>query len=274
MTTPPEYRPFVKAHGLGNDFVIFDAREEPLSLTPDQIRLIGDRRRGVGFDQMVVLEKSDTADCLMLFYNSDGTTAGACGNATRCVADMMMRETGRSETRVSTRERPVEGWRSEHGVTVNMGRPLRGWQEIPLQSEQDTNAVDFELGPLANPVAVNMGNPHAVFFVEDAETIDLETLGPKVEYHPMFPNRVNCSVVSLLGDNHLRLRVWERGAGITLACGTAACATIVAAHTRGLTGRSAQMDLNGGSLFMTWQDDDTILMEGPVSYSFKGAFPL
>ena len=262
---------FKKMHGLGNDFVVIDGREENPNLTPDQLRAIGDRHRGVGYDQLVVLEPDTDADVFMRIYNSDGTEAEACGNATRCVAHLTMAETGKDKIVIETVAGLLKGHQQDDGIVViNMGTPRMGWQDIPLAEEQDTEHVGIAAGPLSDPVAVNMGNPHLVFFVEDAEAIDLEKWGPVLEHDPLLPNKANISIASVNSDGSLRLRVWERGVGITLACGSAACATIVAAFLRGLTKRKATLHLNGGPLYMEWQEDGTVLMGGAIAYSFEG----
>ncbi|MBE7636301.1 diaminopimelate epimerase [Sneathiella sp. P13V-1] len=262
---------FKKMHGLGNDFVVIDGRDKNPNLTPDQLRAIGDRHRGVGYDQLVVLEPDTDADVFMRIYNSDGTEAEACGNATRCVAHLTMAETGKDKIVIETVAGLLNGHQQDDGIVViNMGTPRMGWQDIPLAKEQDTEHVGIAAGPLSDPVAVNMGNPHLVFFVDDAEAIDLEKWGPVLEHDPMLPNKANISVASVNSDGSLRLRVWERGVGITLACGSAACATIVAAFLRGLTKRKATLHLNGGPLYMEWQEDGTVLMGGAIAYSFDG----
>ena len=266
-----EQIPFKKMHGLGNDFVIIDGRDENPNLTPDQLRAIGDRHRGVGYDQLVVLEPDTEADVFMRIYNSDGTEAEACGNATRCVAHLTMAETGKEKIVIETVAGLLKGEQTSDGIVViNMGSPRMGWQDIPLSQEEDTEHVNMSAGPLADPVAVNMGNPHMVFFVDDAESIELEKWGPVLEHDPLLPAKANISVASLNADGSLRLRVWERGVGITLACGSAACATIVAAFLRGHTKRKATLHLNGGPLYMEWQEDGTVLMGGAIAYSYDG----
>ncbi len=266
-----EQLPFIKMHGLGNDFVIIDGREHLPDLSPDALRAIGDRHRGVGYDQLVVLEPTTKADVFMRIYNSDGTEAEACGNATRCVAHLMMEEFSKEEIIIETVAGLLTGTRGDAGkVVINMGQPKTDWQEIPLASKQDTLHVGLSAGPLSDPVAVNMGNPHIVFFVEDAETVDLEKWGPILEHDPLLPRKANISVASLTNKNTLRLRVWERGVGITLACGSAACATIVAATKRGLVDGQAQVFLNGGPLDMSWEKNGDVLMGGAIAFSFAG----
>ncbi len=270
---------FLKMHGLGNDFVVLDARDGRLQLDAAAVRRIGDRRRGVGFDQLLVLEPAQdaTADLFMRIYNPDGSESGACGNGTRCVAALAMDRSGRDSVVIETRRGLLkamagEDWR----VSVDMGEALTGWRGIPLAEERDTLSLeDVESGPLRDPVAVGMGNPHCVFFVEDADAVDLETLGPTIEHHPLFPERTNVEVASVTGPDRLRLRVWERGVGITLACGSGACATAVAAARRGLTGRKVVLDLDGGPLEIDWREaDGHVVMTGPVATSFAGEVTL
>lgn len=260
---------FVKMHGLGNDFVIIDGRAAPLALSPDKIRAIGDRRRGVGFDQLIILEPSNGTDVFMRIYNPDGSESGACGNATRCVADMVMRENARDELVIETVSGHLHCTRGDRpgDITVDMGAPRLEWSEIPVSEQCDTIHLPLE----GDPLGVSMGNPHCVFFCEDAEGIAVDKLGPKVEHNPFFPERTNVEYVGVLGPNHLRMRVWERGAGITQACGTGACAAAVAAIRRGLTGRNVRVTLDGGDLFIEWREaDGHVLMTGPVAYVFEG----
>lgn len=273
MNTQAAVRDFVKMHGLGNDFVVFDARTVPLALTPDQARFIADRHLGIGCDQIITILPSHKADAFMRIQNADGSEVGACGNATRCVASLLMAEAGTLRVSIETEAGllrcELEAVQEEL-VSVDMGAPRLDWRDIPLSREADTLSVDFVAGPLNGPCCVNVGNPHAVFFVDDAEAIDLAQWGPRIETDPLFPERVNVSVAQVLPDDEIRLRVWERGAGITQACGTAACATAVAAMRRGLTGRDVIVRLDGGPLEITWGDDDRIIMRGPVATSFNG----
>ena len=247
----PPGRPFIKMHGLGNDFVVVDARREAFALDAATARAIANRHTGVGCDQLIVIEpaKAGIADAFMRIVNADGGEVGACGNATRCVADLLMRETGRDRAVIQTATGLLDTERAPgERVTVDMGPARLDWRDIPLARACDTNHVPLALGPLADPVAVNMGNPHAVFFVPDAAAIDLASLGPVLEHHTLFPERANIGVAQLLGPGRLRLRVWERGAGITLACGSGACAALVAASRRGLVARKATVVADGGEL--------------------------
>ncbi|GAB6051327.1 diaminopimelate epimerase [Magnetospira thiophila] len=266
-------RAFIKMHGLGNDFVIFDAQRDPLSLSPEAVRLIADRHLGVGCDQVVVMEPPTdrTSDVFMRLYNADGGQVEACGNAARCVAALAMREFGGDRIIIATIAGQLEAHDAGDGlITVDMGLARLDWTQIPLAEQRETLHLNLDIGPLNDPVAVSMGNPHAVFFVADAESVDLPTFGPQVENHPLFPLRTNVEAVQVLGPERLRMRVWERGVGITQACGTGACASLVAAHRRGLVGRRAEVELDGGLLDIEWRDDGRVLMTGPVAASFSG----
>lgn len=269
--------PFIKMHGLGNDFVILDGRDRAVTLAPAQVRAIADRRTGVGFDQLITLEPSKAGNVFMRIHNPDASEAGACGNATRCVAELLMREQGsRKPVVIETLAGLLEASDAGGGlIAVDMGPARLGWQEIPLASEADTLHVDVSAGPasapvLSDPVCVNMGNPHAVFFTADADAIPLATVGPLLEHHPMFPERANISVAQVIDRTHIRLRVWERAAGITSACGSAACATGVAAMRRGLTDRIVDIRLDGGRLGIEWRADGHVVMTGPIAESFRG----
>lgn len=280
---PARSRPFTKMHGLGNDFVVVDARERAFPLDEAKARAIADRRTGIGCDQLLILEKPGggrgLADVFMRIRNNDGGEVSACGNGARCVADYVMRETGRDaiviETAAGMLDASVapDGPLGERRVTVDMGPAKLDWREIPLAEPQDTNRLALTLGPLKDPVAVSMGNPHAVFFVDNAEAVDVAGLGPVLERHSLFPERANIEVVQVLSPERLRMRVWERGVGITQACGTGACAVVVAAARRGLTGRHATVVLDGGELDIEWLQDGHVLMTGPVAVSFTGELP-
>lgn len=256
----------MKMHGLGNDFVVIDSRGRDAVTTPALARALGDRNRGVGFDQLAEIRDAVGADFTLDFWNSDGSRAGACGNATRCVSDYVMRGAGKDAVTLLTQRGALHALRRADGlVSVNMGHPQRDWAEVPLSQAVDTLHL-----PLAgDPVAVGMGNPHCVFFVPDAGAVDLAAVGPKWEHDPLFPQRTNVEFASVTAPDHLRLRVWERGAGITLACGSGACATAVAAHLRGLTGRRVLIDADGGTLEIDWREDG-VWMTGPVAHVFDG----
>jgi diaminopimelate epimerase len=261
---------FHKMQGLGNDFVILDRRSGKLSLSPAQIRRVADRRLGVGCDQILCLEASERADVFMRVYNADGSEVGACGNGTRAVARLIMEERSTRRAAIETAAGVLTVTVSVQGYTVDMGRPRFGWDEIPLTRPMDTLALDLESGPLAQPVGVNLGNPHAIFFVEDAEAVPLAELGPLLETDPLFPERANIGVAEVRSRRSIRLRVWERGAGLTAACGSGACAALVAAVRRDLTERAAEVRLDGGPLKIAWTEADRVLMTGPAAHSFKG----
>lgn len=258
--------PFMKMHGAGNDFLVIDSRGREAVTTPELARALGDRNRGVGFDQLAEIRDSDSADFALDFWNNDGSRAGACGNATRCVSDYMMRQLGRDDVTLVTARGSLRALRRADGlVSVNMGQPQRDWAEVPLSHQADT----LHLPLPGDPAAIGMGNPHCVFFVPDAEAVDVAGEGARFETDPLFPQKTNVEFAGLIAPDHLRMRVWERGAGITLACGSGACATAVAAHLRGLTGRRVVLDLDGGQLEIDWREDG-VWMAGPVAHVFDG----
>jgi len=267
-------RPFIKMHGLGNDFVVIDARTHALTLTGEQAAAICDRHTGVGCDQLLILETpaDGRADLFLRIYNPDGSESGACGNGTRCVAHVVMTERGVDRLRIETRAGVLPAIRRDDGlIAVDMGPARFKWDEIPLSRAEDTDRLPLAVGDLREPVAVNMGNPHAVFFVKDVNGIDLAEIGLGLEYHHLFPERANIEIAQALGPNRLRLRVWERGVGITRACGSGACAATVAAARRGLiAGRHAVVVLDGGELEIEWREDGHVIMAGPVAMSFSG----
>lgn len=265
-TDIPSGLTFMKMHGAGNDFVVIDSRGRAAVVTPALARALGDRNRGVGFDQLAEIRDAEGADFALDFWNGDGSQAAACGNATRCVSDFVMRGARvQSVDLVTTRGRLVARRLADGQVSVNMGAPQQDWAEVPLSGPADM----LHLPLTGDPVAVGMGNPHCVFFVPDAEAVDLARLGPRFEHDPLFPQKTNVEFASVIGPDHLRMRVWERGAGITLACGSGACATAVAANLRGLTGRHVTLDLDGGVLEIDWRDDG-VWMTGPVAHVFDG----
>ena len=265
--------PFIKMHGLGNDFVVIDGRVRPVALDDVWVRAVSDRRTGVGCDQLVLIETTEKADVRLSLRNADGGVTEACGNATRCIAGLVMAETGRRTVTIETDAGLLPCTDAGDGrITVDMGVARTDWRDIPLAREADTLAI--ALGdPAPGPaVGVNVGNPHAVFFVDDAEAVDLARIGPALEHDAMFPERVNVEVAEVRGTDNIRMRVWERGTGITRACGTGACATLVAAARRGLTGREADVVVDGGTLHIAWREDGHVLMTGPWSTSFAGEF--
>ncbi|WP_170459614.1 diaminopimelate epimerase [Ruegeria arenilitoris] len=257
--------PFMKMHGLGNDFVIVDARAHPVQITPALARGIGHRQFGVGFDQLAVI-KNGESDAHLVFYNADGSISATCGNATRCIARFLMQESGKSELTLTTSHGTLQARDAGDGLTsVNMGHPQLDWADIPLAEEVDTLELPIEGGP----VATGMGNPHCTFFVEDAEAIPLAEFGARYEHHPLYPQRTNVQVAQIIGPDHIRMRVWERGVGITLASGSSSCATAVAAARRGLTGRKVRIELDGGTIWIDWREDG-VWMTGPTCHVFSG----
>lgn len=271
------HTPFRKMHGTGNDFVVLDARKQALVLTAEQAARLSHRHFGIGCDQLIVLHPSSTADVRMQIFNADGSEISTCGNATRCVADLLMRESGKNQARIETKAGIRTGARGEDGaVVVNMGAPRSAWQEIPMSESRNTLHLGLQEGLLMDPVAVNMGNPHLLFFVHDLAHIKMAEWGPKLEHHPLFPERTNVSAVQVLEPGHVRMATWERGTGLTMACGSAACAAVVAGVRRELCARQVQVDVPGGMLAITWQPGDSgeVLMSGPVVHVFEGAISL
>ena len=267
--------PFVKMHGCGNDFVILDARAAALGtnpgMSPARAAALADRHVGIGCDQLVVVEHAQAAGAFMRIYNADGSEAGACGNATRCVASLLMRESGRNDVIVRTIAGDLPATRYLEGlIEVDMGRVGLDWRDIPLVRPMDTLRLDLA----GEPAAASMGNPHATFFVAELDEAAIAALGPKLEHDPIFPRRANIGFAQIIDPAAMRLKVWERGAGLTLACGSGACAALVNAHRRGLTDRRAKVILDGGTLDITWRDDGHVLMAGPVATAFSGQVTL
>ena len=262
-------RSFHKMHGLGNDFALFDARESPLPMTPALARAIGDRATGIGCDQIIILEPSTTADLAMRIWNADGSEVEACGNATRCVPTLLG-----AHVRVETKGGLLDALPTDDGASVDMGTPRFDWDAIPLAYAMDTADMPVGWEALDHPMAVNVGNPHIIFFVEDVDAVPLDRLGPLIENDPLFPERVNVTVAHVSGPNHLKARTWERGAGLTRACGTAACATGVAAIRRGLVKGPVRIALPGGALDIDWAPGGTIRMTGPATYVYRGEIDL
>lgn len=260
----------MKMHGLGNDFVVVDERGITPRVDAAIAVAIADRHRGVGFDQLAVLSDTAEADVRLTFWNSDGSLAGACGNATRCIARYLMDQSGATTLTLQTERGILQAQDAGDGLTsVNMGQPQLDWQDVPLAHEMDT----LELPIDGAPTATGMGNPHCTFFVADAEAVDLAAQGAEIEHHPLYPQRTNVQFASILGPDHLRMRVWERGVGVTLASGSSSCATAVAAARRGLTGRSVRIDLDGGTLHVDWRNDG-VWMTGPTAHVFDGVWRL
>ncbi|WP_029060740.1 diaminopimelate epimerase [Labrenzia sp. DG1229] len=279
-----ETRPFLKMNGLGNDFVVWDAREQPLRLSSDVIARLGDRESGIGFDQMITVERSSLGvDAFMRIHNQNGGEVSACGNATRCIGRLLMEEIGKDLVTIETGAGLLHAFDSPglRNVTVDMGPPRIRWDEIPLAEEfADTRAIELQIGPIDDPVlhtpaAVNMGNPHAIFWVDDVEGYELERFGPLLELHPIFPEGANISLAHVFEEDQIRLKVWERGVGLTLACGTAACAVGVAAARDTKTSRRTTVHLPGGPIGIEWREsDDHVLMTGLTEIEFEGEVDL
>ena len=270
---------YAKMNGLGNEILVVDLRAEPLKLTPEMVRAIAAQSR-THFDQMMVLlpARVHGADAAVRIYNNDGSISGACGNGTRCIAAMVMQETGKASATFETASGMLNAWDAGDGlITVDMGAPDFDWQTIPLAEEfRDTRAIELQIGPIDDPIlhspsALSMGNPHAIFWVDDVEAYDLSRIGPMLENHPVFPERANISLAHVTGRDAITLKVWERGAGQTRACGSAACAAAVAAARKKLTDRIVTVTLPGGPLVIEWrQDNDHVLMTGPWELEYEG----
>ncbi len=265
--------PFIKMDGLGNDFMIIDGRTQPVNLTAAQIAKFGNRKTGVGFDQLFIITTTQNADAKMLIYNADGSPAGACGNGTRCIAKLLFSQGAKAPLKLEAPDGKILTAYEGDLITVDMGRPALDWQNIPLSKDCDTLKLPLSIDGLKEPVAVSMGNPHAVFFVDDIASVDPAVTGPKVESDKLFPQKTNVEFAQVLADDKIRMRVWERGAGITMACGSGACATLVAAARRALIkGNKAQIIMDGGILTIEWRAEDKhVLMTGPTNMAFEGA---
>lgn len=270
-------RPFVKMNGAGNDFVVIDALARPFTPSEDQVRALADRHTGEGFDQLIAMEPSDTADAFMRVWNADGAMVQTCGNALRCVGWLLMEAKGVDRVVIDTAAGPTTATRAgDHRVTVDMGAPRLNWNQVPLAEAMDTRGIELQVGPIDAPVlhtpgAVSMGNPHVVFFTDRQDDGFVTGSGSLVEHHPLFPEGVNVGFAKVLDRSHIRLRVWERGAGLTKACGTGACAAQVAAVRRGLTERKATVVVDGGELVIDWDEaSGHVLMTGPVEIERTG----
>jgi diaminopimelate epimerase len=264
---------FRKMHGAGNDFIVVDARAETLMLPPARIAALANRRTGIGCDQFITLERPGpgvAADVFMRIHNPDGGEAGACGNATRCVASLLAAETGRRELAIATISGVLPATVGAHAITVDMGQPLFGWRDIPLAAEADTLRLPVQ----GTPAACSMGNPHATLFVDDIDAAPVAALGAALERDPIFPQRANIGFAQILNPETIRLRVWERAAGLTLACGSGACAALVNAARRGLAARRAELRLDGGTLQIEWRGDNHVLMTGPAVLAYDGEVDL
>lgn len=262
-------RPFFKMHGLGNDFLVLDARDQPVALTAAQVRALANRHTGIGFDQLILIEPSQTADVRLRFWNSDGGEVAACGNGSRAAAALLG-----GQQRIETGGGLLASDAVPGGAAVDMGCPRFGWQDVPLAYAMDTASLPLAWGDLAHPVALSVGNPHAVFFVNDAGAVPLDSIGPEIEHDPVFPERVNVGIAQVVARDHLILRVWERGAGATLACGTGAVAAVAAAQLRGLVDRAVTVSLPGGDLRVERREDGHLLLSGPAVVAFTGLVDL
>jgi diaminopimelate epimerase len=270
-------RPFVKMNGLGNEIVVVDMRRDAAAITATDARAAA---RGVPYDQLMALlsPRVPGIDAAVRIYNNDGSESGACGNGMRCIADLLLRETGKDAVTFETGAGLINCWKAGDRITVDMGRPRFAWNEIPLAEEfRDTRAIELQIGPIDAPIlhspsVVNMGNPHAIFWVDDVEAYDLARVGSLLEHHPIFPERANITLAQVVSRERLIIRTWERGAGLTRACGSAACAAAVSAARTKRTGRNVTVTLPGGDLAVEWRDDDRVLMTGPVAYEFEGRF--
>ena len=270
-------RPFLKMNGLGNDFVVVEARSAPFAPTPADVRAIANRQTGVGCDQLISIERSTAADARARFWNADGEEIDACGNGARCVGWLMMQASGQDEVTIQTGAGVLHARRAgERLVSVDMGQPGLDWRDIPLSDAQDTLLMDLPLHPaMTEPgTCVSMGNPHVVFFLPQIDAAFVRSVGPVIERHPLFPQGVNVGFAQILAPDRIALKVWERGAGLTTACGTGACAALVAAARRNLADRSATVVTDGGELLIEWRaEDDHVIMTGPAAVNFVGELP-
>jgi diaminopimelate epimerase len=274
--------PFIKMNGLGNEIVVVDMRREAGAISAAEARAAA-QPAGAPYDQLMTLHVARTpgTDAYVRIYNNDGSEAGACGNGMRCIAEILFKETGKTALTFETKAGLLNAWKSEAPLvsTVDMGKPRFAWDEIPLaEAFHDTRAIELQIGPIDQPIlhspsAVSMGNPHAIFWVDDVEAYDLGKIGPLLENHPIFPERANISLAQVRSREHIVIRTWERGAGLTRACGSAACAAAVAAARLRRTGRKVTVTLPGGDLLIEWRErDDHVLMTGPVAYEYEGTF--
>jgi diaminopimelate epimerase len=270
---------FTKMNGLGNEIVVVDMRRSAAAISPADARAAA-KPGGAPYDQLMALYAPRTpgTDAFVRIYNNDGSESGACGNGMRCVADLLAKESGKDAMTFETHAGIINCWKAAELFTVDMGAPRFRWDEIPLAEKFDTRAIELQIGPIDNPVlhspsAVNMGNPHAIFWVDDVNAHDLERFGPLLENHPIFPERANITLAAVKTREHIVIRTWERGAGLTKACGSAACAAAVAAARLGRAGRKVTVTVPGGDLAIEWRaSDDHVLMTGPVAYEFEGRF--
>jgi len=281
MDDTSNHIPFRKMNGLGNDFVVLDARSRSIPMNATIAKAICDRQTGIGCDQLIIIETDKHADAFMRIRNASGGEVDACGNATRCIGDILMNENGENSVTIRTNAGMLLCRRAaEPGmITADLGAPKLRWDQIPIAEEMDTRQIELQIGPIDDPIlhspgVVNVGNPHCIFWVDDVDAYDLENIGPMLEHHPMFPERANISLAHVTSPEDITLKVWERGVGLTKACGSAACAVVVAASRKGLTKRNATVHLPGGDLVIEWREgDDHILMSGPFEYEYDSTLP-
>lgn len=283
MSSPTATRaiPFRKMNGLGNDFVVLDARQRPLAISEEQARAIADRTSGVGCDQLIVMERSPTADVRMRIWNAEGGEVQSCGNASRCIADIVMAETGNSSATIDTKGGFLTARKAGPlMVTIDQGRPRFDWKDIPLsEAFADTRHIELQVGPIDKPLlhspsVVNVGNPHCIFWVQNLDVVDFAKVGPMIEHHPLFPERTNVELAQVVARDHVVLKVWERGAGLTKACGTAACAVMAAGFRLKMIDAKCRVTLPGGDLFMAVNEGNGhVLMTGPLAYEYEGVLP-
>ncbi len=272
---------FRKMNGLGNDFVVIDARQHPLAISNEQAKAIADRKSGIGCDQLIVMEKSSLADVRMRIWNAEGGEVESCGNASRCIADIVMTENGVDHATIDTKGGFLVGTKAGHlQVTINMGKPKFDWDQIPLSEKfADTRHIELQVGPIDAPLmhspsVVNVGNPHCIFWVKDLDVVNLGRVGPMLENHPLFPERANIEMAKVVARDHVIVNVWERGAGLTKACGTAACAVMASGHRIKIIDSKARITLPGGDLFMSIdQETGHVIMSGPLQYDYEGQMP-
>jgi diaminopimelate epimerase len=272
---------FRKMNGLGNDFVVLDARETPIAISEAQARAIANRKTGIGCDQLIVMEKSSAADVRMRIWNAEGGEVPSCGNASRCIADLLFNELKSDVATIETKGGFLSAKKAGvHLVTIDQGAPKFGWKDIPLsEAFPDTRHIELQIGPIDKPLlhspsVVNVGNPHCIFWVNDLDVVDLAKVGPMLENHPLFPERANISLAKVVARDHVMLKVWERGAGLTQACGTAACATMAAGHRIKIIDSKCKITLPGGDLFMAVNEENGhVMMTGPAALDFEGTLP-
>jgi len=273
--------PFRKMNGLGNDFVVLDRRTRDFVMDEAKARAIADRSKGIGCDQLIVLDKSDVADVKMRIWNNGGGEVESCGNASRCIADLLFEEKGTTTATIDTTGGFLVARKAgPKMVSIDMGKPKFGWQDIPLSEPfHDTRHIELQVGPIDAPLihspsVVNVGNPHCIFWVKDLDVVDLGKVGPMLEHHLLFPEGANISLARVVSKEHVFLKVWERAAGLTRACGTAACAVMAAGFRNGMINRKCKVTLPGGDLFLEQREvDDHLIMTGPVAYDFEGTIP-